>query len=431
MHERGGVPRSGVLVALVLVLCAGISMPASAASTTPTSITPQLEIDQAIQFRNEYGLDSNPATVARYAADDALSRSYGVPLTVSEEQELRRRDAITASLDPLVAELEKQPSYAGIYFDQAAGGVIDIATTDDPARMADLAKLAPVGAEVRIRMVQYTTHELEALQASVTSDWQAWRDSGVNLASIGIDVKANLLRVSVVDLSQDVKGRIEAKYGPALDVVLGEEVQAGACASRTNCAAPLKGGLSITGGGWVCTSGFGGKLDSTGSLRLITAGHCLKNSGAVTWSHNGVAIGKALVHYYYSNSTADAGLIAWSESGARNRVYASSHLDILSSMTNATQVVGATVCRSGKSSGWRCGTIASTNVDTSVSGVLILHMWWTNYPSTGGDSGGPMMDNGTKAMGIFSAYTSTQSVYSTITWITDASGVRPCYTTTC
>lgn len=419
----------------ILIFGFGVTTVAQTEGSAPSAI-PASVVQQAIDFRKEYGLDSDAETVARYEADASLSRSYGTALTKDEELELRRRDVITSSLDSLVAELEKQPAFAGIYFDQLAGGVIDVATTEDSATMALIAtRFAPEGAVVRTRMVANSMGTLRDLQAAVTGDLEDWRASGVRFASVGVDVQKNLLRISVVDLTADAMAKIEAKYGPAVDVVPGEEAQTGSCVSRTNCGAPVKGGLSITGGGWVCTSGFGGKLLSTGRLLLLTAGHCLKDSGlAATWYHHGVSVGQGWQHTFFNGSKADVGSTLWAETGARNWMYASSNLDIrniLSSKSNAAQVVGATVCRSGQTSGWRCGTIAQTAVDTVMSGVLIYHMWWTNYVSAGGDSGAAMMDNGTSAMGIFSGGTSTQSIYSTIYWIGQAAGVRPCYNTAC
>jgi len=418
-------------VAFALATATAATVPTSGAATVPDP-----GYEWAIQFRGDFGLDADPETVARYEADASLSRSYGVALTSTEEAELRRRDAITSNLDDLVGELEKDSSFAGIYFDQVAGGVIDVATIADPVSVARIAtRLVPAGASVRTRKVKYATADLQDLQASVTADWGAWHKEGVKLASVGIDVRANRLRIAIVDLTEASRQKIEAKYGPAVDVVFGEEPQAGACNSRTDCGAPVKGGLSITGNGWVCTSGFGAKLVSTGSLRLLTAGHCLKDSGlAATWYHHGVAIGKGWVHAYFDGSKADAGATLWGETGARNWMYASSKLDIrniLGSKSNASQTVGATVCRSGQTSGWKCGQISATAVDTSIGGVLIYHMWWTNFTSGGGDSGGAMMDNGTSAMGILSGYTSTQSIYSTVYWSEQATGVRPCYTSTC
>ena len=168
---------------------------------------------------------------------------------------------------------------------------------------------------------------------------------------------------------------------------------------------------------------------------MLTAGHCLADTGlSATWYHHGSAIGKGYTHGYFEGSMADAGAIMWSESGARNRVYASSKSDIRNitgSRSNSAQAVGVAVCRSGQTSGWKCGQITATEVSTRVDGVLILHTWWTDFTSAGGDSKGAMMNNGTLAMGVASAMTSSQTVYSTIAYTQQGIGVRPCYTATC
>jgi len=41
------------------------------------------------------------------------------------------------------------------------------------------------------------------------------------------------------------------------------------------------------------------------------------------------------------------------------------------------------------------------------------------------------MNNGTLAMGLLSATTSSQSIYSTIAYTQQGIGVRPCYTASC
>jgi streptogrisin C len=81
---------------------------------------------------------------------------------------------------------------------------------------------------------------------------------------------------------------------------------------------------------------------------------------------------------------------------------------------NSSQTVGKTVCRSGQTSGWRCGTIAATNINVNIGGTWVLHQWETSYSSALGDSGATMMDNGVAWMGVLSSITSTNSFYGTV-----------------
>jgi streptogrisin C len=65
--------------------------------------------------------------------------------------------------------------------------------------------------------------------------------------------------------------------------------------------------------------------------------------------------------------------------------------------------VGAAICRSGRTSGWRCGTIEATGVTVSYStGETILNLTRTTACSEGGDSGGSFITGPGQAQGVLS-----------------------------
>lgn len=298
--------------------------------------------------------------------------------------------------------------------------------------------LSPAGATVRTRRVDHSFLALTGLQKDIADSMDAWASRGITVAYVGIDVIGNRVLVAVVDVTEEKRSQLSAAYGDAIEVIDGELPHEATCNSRTDCRSPLKGGLSITGGGWVCSSGFLGRPESSFTqLYVLTAGHCLQDSGlAANWSHQGV-IGHGAFEDFYNGSTADVGAIYASEAGAKNQVFANGTADIRSitaELSIVYQQVGGAICRSGQTSGWRCGTIATANTDVNVSfpgGTYLLHhQWITNYPSQGGDSGGSMILV-SDAAGILSAITSTQTFYSQIDWIIGESGKRPCYTSAC
>jgi hypothetical protein len=207
------------------------------------------------------------------------------------------------------------------------------------------------------------------------------------------------------------------------------------CHDRGNCGSPLKAGLQITFTGWSCTTGFVARATGTRKLYMVTAGHCTGGSGLFAqWSHHGIPIGRAALDAFEDGSRADAGAIELEEVGAGNLVYASSHADIGTltvSLPDSRQTLGSEVCRSGGTSGWTCGHIVATDVDTKIAGKHIGHTWWTDFPSAAGDSGGPVLDRAGHLLGIVIATTATQSVYSTVDGIAAALDVQPCLTPTC
>ena len=65
--------------------------------------------------------------------------------------------------------------------------------------------------------------------------------------------------------------------------------------------------------------------------------------------------------------------------------------------------VGAAICRSGRTSGWRCGTIEAKNQTVSYStGETILNLTRTTACSEGGDSGGSFITGAGQAQGVLS-----------------------------
>jgi len=211
--------------------------------------------------------------------------------------------------------------------------------------------------------------------------------------------------------------------------------QSPTCHSRVDCGPRMIGGLQITFTGWSCTTGFVARDTETRKPVILTAGHCLAGSGlSALWSHHGVAIGRASAEAFRPGSNADVGAIDPTDARARAAVYGSSGTDIRSVTawaSNASQAVGSHVCRSGATSGWRCGSIVSADVDATIEGRLIHHTWWTDFPSAAGDSGSPVLDEDGRAAGIVIATTPTQSVYSTVEWIATELRARPCVTPGC
>jgi streptogrisin C len=99
-------------------------------------------------------------------------------------------------------------------------------------------------------------------------------------------------------------------------------------------------------------------------------------------------------------------------------------------LTNAQQVVGAAACRSGRSSGYDCGTVTKANYSPIVGGLQLHNQWELSFASAGGDSGSPVFQS-SKAMGILSGTNGVRSNYGTIGFISSIAGVRPCYTPSC
>lgn len=225
-----------------------------------------------------------------------------------------------------------------------------------------------------------------------------------------------------------------AGLGPSATAV-SEQVAHPTCRTRIDCGSRLMGGLRITFTGWLCTVGFLARDTATREMYVLTAGHCVAGGGVTAlWSSNGAAVGRATAEAFHAGSNADVGEIEIAGSDAANEVYGSSGTDIRSVTAwapNGSQTVGSKVCRSGGTSGWQCGTIVKADVDATISGRLIHHTWWTDFPSEAGDSGSPVIDGDGRAAGIVIATTKTETLYSTIDGMSTELPARPCVTPSC
>jgi hypothetical protein len=161
-----------------------------------------------------------------------------IALTADELRQVEAtQETVHSILEPLTRKLEADPHFAGLYL-EFAGPVLDIATTADPSTVeADLRDFRNSGVVFRVRRVANSLLELQQLQEQVTGDWHDWLDAGVEIASVGVDEKANLLEVTIVSASSDPDSaaRLTARYGPRITVVLGTRIEPAVCTSRSDC----------------------------------------------------------------------------------------------------------------------------------------------------------------------------------------------------
>jgi streptogrisin C len=218
-----------IAISAAAVLVAGmvtVTWPASAEETA-SSVT----ADQA------------PASVAY------LRQRYGV----SEAEAVRRLDLQRASTD-LAARLAAQfpDQYAGMWLDQANGGVLKVGMTD-PGRLTAALRGTRDAAHIKAVPVKRSLKQLAATARQLAA--------GGN-AQVVVDAPTN----SVLVKSRDTAGLVQKSCDPR------------------HCArAPMMGGIRLdvtrddgTYGG--CTTGFNLRSVVTGDFYLLTAGHCVNNT---------------------------------------------------------------------------------------------------------------------------------------------------------
>ncbi len=183
------------------------------------------------------------------------------------------------------------------------------------------------------------------------------------------------------------------RLDPAVHVVGGMA----ALAPRADPVFDLVGGDAILLGGGRCSVGFSART-LAGAPRMITAGHCTAKGGDVRGANN-VLIGPVRSSVF--DRTGDWGVVDVGPGWRTTPTVASGGTTTVTVTGTATAPVGAPVCRSGSTSGWRCGTVTATDVTANYATGPVLGLTLTTACSEGGDSGGSFV-SGSSAVGTLS-----------------------------
>ncbi|MGX4652221.1 trypsin-like serine protease [Micromonospora sp. SCSIO 07396] len=194
--------------------------------------------------------------------------------------EAARRLALQELSAPLADTLATRfpDSYAGMWLDQAGGGVLTIAATD-PAPVAGAVAGLPDARHVTVVPARHSRRDLDAA---------ATRLAGTLGVTAGRDVVVDERANEVLVLTGDAVPAGDTRLAGALDSAgvparararLDEGAIPKACDPRYCAQAPMRGGIRLdvprddgTVGG--CTTGFNVRAKS-GQYYVLTAGHCV------------------------------------------------------------------------------------------------------------------------------------------------------------
>ncbi|NUT95448.1 MAG: S1 family peptidase, partial [Saccharothrix sp.] len=148
----------------------------------------------------------------------------------------------------------------------------------------------------------------------------------------------------------------------------------------------------VINGNTLCSVGF-----AVNNGGFVTAGHC-GGTGSPTLGYNNVSQGT------FAGSSFPDNDYAWvrTNSNWTPRPWVNNYAGGNVTVTGSQEAgVGAAVCRSGRTTGWRCGTIHAKNVTVNYSGRLVHGLTSTTACAEGGDSGGAWLA-GNQAQGVTS-----------------------------
>ncbi|MFE7554023.1 S1 family peptidase [Streptomyces gardneri] len=315
-----------------------------------------------------------PAPSASAGLLDAMSRDLGLTAAEAEERLSAEKAAVEVEK---AARRSAGAAYGGSWFDAATGRLV-VAVTD----RAEEAEVRALGADTRL--VRHSVAALDRAKARLDT-----LNAPAGVAGWHVDPRSNSVVVDVVRSEREtpaVRSFVDrARAGGAVTVA--ETAQA----PRTYAAGTVGGDPYYTGN-VRCSIGFsvhGG---------FVTAGHCGRAGAAVRgWD------GSAMGTFQGSSFPGDDYAYVSIHSGWWTVPVVLGWGTIPDQLVrgSAEAPVGSSICRSGSTTHWRCGTVLAKNETVNYSQGAVHQMTKTSVCAEGGDSGGSFL-SGDQAQGVTS-----------------------------
>ncbi len=349
MLRRGTLLTGAATVALYLVATAAPAVAASAPPAQP------------------------PATMI-----EALQRDLG--LTAEQAvQRLANEHRAAASEAALTQELGAE--YAGAWLNGDASQ-LSVATTD----AADAGAIRAKGAQPVI--VGRSLANLDAVKAKLDGA-SAEAKAGASLWYVDVTTNSVVVLAGSQAAGEALAAAAGADKGVVKVVLSTEQPQA---------FINIIGGNAYYIGGSRCSIGFSARRGSAPGF--VTAGHCGR-AGATTSSPSGTFYGSSFPGNDY----------AWvSTPGHTMTPYVRGSGGANVTVRGSAQAsVGASICRSGSTTGWRCGVIQQHNASVRYAQGTVSGLTRTSACAEPGDSGGSFI-SGSQAQGVTSGGSGNCSV---------------------
>ncbi|MBB6171863.1 streptogrisin C [Nocardiopsis mwathae] len=319
------------------------------------------------------------------------------PAASPEQLEAMQRDlglTEAAATDLLEAEAEAQAVEEKLRTalgDDFGGALFDIGTQELTVQVTDADAVKAVEAEgAEAEVVEHGEAELDEVMGVLDG---AEADADDAIAGWRVDPASDSVVVTVAHGQAAAAEDFIAEAGVDADAVTVEE-----SAEQPRTYADLIGGnpyyFQVSGAWYVCSVGFpvvGG---------YVTAGHC-GDRGSAAWQNpnTGNRIGTVEQSIFPRQ---DSGFVRVTNSNFIPVPLVNDYRGGTVAVTGSAEAaVGASVCRSGQTTGWRCGTIQSKNQTVRYPEGTVHGLTRTSACAEGGDSGGSWL-SGTQAQGVTS-----------------------------
>ena len=332
------------------------------------------------------------------ALREAMQRDLG--LSPAQLNQYLKVERLAAQQERQLARAQGR-NYAGSWIERQANGNFQlvVATTSIGPQQT-----AP---GIAIRNARHSLGTLDASKAQLDGVLARGGRAPAGVYGWYVDVPSNSVVVSV--------GRGQQQAGIDFIAASGADAQSVRLViedEQPSLRLDLKGGqgyLRNPGDGYLyaCSIGFGVTQGSTPAY--VTAGHCGDNGENVYFEPSQWTLGPKIGSFAgssFPNPGQTGNDYAWVRVDAGHTVqpivYGWGKGDV--TVRGGTEAaIGAAVCRSGRTSGWRCGTIEAKNQTVNYSsGETILNLTRTTACSEGGDSGGSFITTPGQAQGVLS-----------------------------
>ncbi|MER8222554.1 trypsin-like serine protease [Streptomyces sp. NPDC094143] len=305
---------------------------------------------------------------------DAMQRDLGL---TRQQAETRLAAEKTATAVEPKARGAAGSAYAGSWFDADRGRLTVAVTT---AARADAVRAT--GASVRV--VRHSAAQLDATKKRLDA-----LSAPDGVGSWHVDAKANTVVVNVVTAHRDDND---------VQAFLNRAREAGPVTVRQIPAAPRTFAAGTVGGDPYYTGNVRCSIGFSVHGGFVTAGHCGRPSAAVYgWDRSYIG--------NFQGSSFPGDDYAWVNVGSGwwtvPVVLGWGTVPDQLVRGSAEAPVGASVCRSGSTTHWHCGTVLAKNETVNYSEGAVHQMTKTSVCAEPGDSGGSFI-SGDQAQGVTS-----------------------------
>ncbi|GAB3359129.1 S1 family peptidase [Lysobacter tyrosinilyticus] len=350
---------------------------------------------------------SAPASAANDDLAPALKQAMKRDLALTDAQlgQYLKTEHL-ASQQANTMQQQQGTHFAGSWIERKANGDFQFVV----ASTSIGAQKAPAGVE--IRSARHTLAELEASRGRLDQILAQGAKVPKGVYSWTVDVESNSVVIGIGNGGQQAGIDFVARSGADAQTVRFVTMD-----EQPSLRSTLQGGLGYLrnpGDGYLYACSIGFNVTKGTTPGFVSAGHC-GDAGEPVYLEGAAGTGPqwtlgpqigTFQGSTFPNPGSSGTDMSWVQVASGNTqpasVYGWGSGDV--TVTGGTEAaVGAAICRSGRTSGWRCGAIKAKNVTVNYqSGETIVNLTQTTACSEGGDSGGSFITGTGQGQGVLS-----------------------------